>query len=280
MATVFGTPIAAIMLAVELLLFEWSPRSFVPVAIAAITAAVERAWLHMPLPLFPFSGGMEISLVAIGCWVLVGLLAGLLSGVLTQMVYGCEDMFSKLPIHWMWWPVLGGVVVGAGGLIDPRALGVGYANIRQMLQGHMMPASGLLLMAVKGVGMSRARRSAPAPSGGIAGAGRLPIMGGGLGTVLAAVLPAASPGFWALLAMAAIMGGTMRSPLTATFFAVELTGNTHVLLPLITACVTAHLVTVLLLRRSILTEKIARRGHHLVREYLGVDSTCARPRAT
>src|SRR6202034_1415788 len=92
-------------------------------------------------------------------------------------------------------------------------------------------------------------------------------MGGGLGSVLTMVLPTASPGFWPLLAMAAIMGGTMRSPLTATFFAVELTGNTNVLLPLITACVTAHLVTVLLLRRSILTEKIARRGHHLVREY-------------
>jgi CBS domain-containing protein len=93
------------------------------------------------------------------------------------------------------------------------------------------------------------------------------IMGGGLGAVLTPFLPHASPGFWPLLAMAAIMGGTMRSPLTAVFFAVEITGNTHVLLPLVTACVAAHVVTVLLLRRSILTEKIARRGHHLTREY-------------
>lgn len=263
MTTVFGTPIAAIMLAVELLLFEWSPRSFVPVAVAAITAAAERASLHMPLPLFPFHGGMDISLVALGCWVLIGLLAGLLSGVLTQMVYGCEDLFSKLPIHWMWWPALGGVVVGIGGLIDPRALGVGYPEIAQMMQGGMVPASGLMLMAVKGIIWAVALGSGT--SGGVLAP--LLIMGGGLGSVLAAVLPAASPGFWALLAMAAIMGGTMRSPLTATFFAVELTGNTHVLLPLITACVTAHLVTVLLLKRSILTEKIARRGHHLVREY-------------
>ncbi len=93
------------------------------------------------------------------------------------------------------------------------------------------------------------------------------IMGGSLGAGLAHILPAASPGFWALLAMCATMGGTMRSPLTATFFAVELTGNTHVLLPLVAACVTAHLMTVLLMRRSILTEKVARRGHHLAREY-------------
>jgi CIC family chloride channel protein len=263
MTTVFGTPIAAIMLAVELLLFEWTPRSFVPVAVAAITAASERAWLHLPNPLFPFHGGMALSLIALPCWVLIGLLSGLLSGLLTQLVYGCEDLFLKLPIHWMWWPMLGGVVVGIGGLIDPRALGVGYANIAQMLQGGVAPLSGLSLLIVKAVIWAVALGSGT--SGGVLAP--LLIMGGGMGTVLAHYLPAASPGFWALLAMAATMGGTMRSPLTATFFAVELTGNTHVLLPLITACVTAHLVTVLLMRRSILTEKIARRGHHLVREY-------------
>jgi chloride channel protein, CIC family len=242
MTTVFGTPIAAIMLAVELLLFEWSPRSFVPVAVAAITAAAERAWLGMAEPLFPFHGSMDITLVALSCWVLIGLLAGLLSGLLTQLVYGCEDLFSKLPIHWMWWPVLGGVVVGLGGLVDPRALGVGYANIAQMLQGTMSPESGLQLMVVKALIWAVALGSGT--SGGVLAP--LLIMGGGLGAVLTAVLPAASPGFWALLAMAAIMGGTMRSPLTATFFAVEVAGNTHVLLPLITACVTAHLLTVLL----------------------------------
>jgi len=263
MTAVFGTPIAAIMLAVELLLFEWSPRSFVPVAVAAITAAAERAWLHMPQPLFPFHGGMDLVPIALMSWILIGLLAGLLSGLLTQLVYGCEDLFSKLPVHWMWWPALGGVVVGVGGLIDPRALGVGYANIAQMLHGTIPPVSGLTLLAVKGVIWAVALGSGT--SGGVLAP--LLIMGGGLGAVLTPFLPAASAGFWPLLAMAAIMGGTMRSPLTATFFAVELTGNTHVLLPLVTACVTAHLVTVLLLRRSILTEKIARRGHHLVREY-------------
>ncbi|HJU15873.1 MAG TPA: chloride channel protein [Stellaceae bacterium] len=263
MTTVFGTPIASIMLAVELLLFEWTPRSFVPVAVATITAAFERAWIGLPNPLFPFHGGMELSLIAILCWVLIGLLSGLLSGLLTQLVYGCEDLFLKLPIHWMWWPMLGGLVVGVGGLFDPRALGVGYSNIAQMLQGGMIPLSGVSLLVVKAIIWAVALGSGT--SGGVLAP--LLIMGGGMGVALAHYLPTASPGFWALLAMAATMGGTMRSPLTATFFAVELTGNTHVLFPLITACVTAHLVTVLLMRRSILTEKVARRGHHLLREY-------------
>ncbi|MGH6977653.1 MAG: chloride channel protein, partial [Stellaceae bacterium] len=263
MTTVFGTPIAAIMLAVELLLFEWTPRSFVPVATAAITAAVERTWLHLAQPLFPFHGGMAVSLVAVLCWVLVGILSGLLSGVLTQMVYAGEDMFLKLPFHWMWWPILGGLVVGIGGLIEPNALGVGYDNIARMLQGNLPPLAGLSLTAVKAVIWAVALGSGT--SGGVLAP--LLIIGGGMGVVLGPFLPAASPGFWPLLAMAAILGGTMRSPLTAIFFAAEITGNTHVLLPLATACITAHLVTVLLLRRSILTEKIARRGHHLLREY-------------
>ena len=263
MTTVFGTPIAAILLAVELLLFEWTPRSFVPVAVAAITAAVERGWIGMASPLFPFDGGMATSLPAVLCWVLVGVLSGLLSGVLTRLVYACEDAFARLPIHWMWWPALGGVAVGIGGLIDPRALGVGYANIAQMLHGAMPPLPGLELLVVKAAIWAVALGSGT--SGGVLAP--LLIMGGGMGAALAPLLPAASAGFWPMLAMAATMGGTMRSPLTATFFAVEVTGNTHVLLPLIGACVAAHLVTVLLMRRSILTEKVARRGHHLSREY-------------
>ncbi|WP_095087086.1 chloride channel protein [Mesorhizobium sophorae] len=263
MTTVFGTPIAAIMLAVELLLFEWTPRSFIPVAVAAIIAEVERTMLHLPGPIFPFQGGMEVSFIGLAGWVSIGVAAGLLSGLLTQMVYACEDGFQKLPIHWMWWPMLGGLVVGIGGLIEPQALGVGYDNITDMLDGRTVATAALILLVVKAIIWSVALGSGT--SGGVLAP--LLIMGGAMGAVLAGVLPAADPGFWALLAMAATMGGTMRAPLTATFFAVELTGNTHMLVPLIAACAAAHAVTVLLMKRSILTEKIARRGHHLVREY-------------
>jgi CIC family chloride channel protein len=263
MTTVFGTPIAAMMLAVELLLFEWTPRSFIPVAAAAVTAEVERTWIGLPQPLFPFHGGMNASLTGVLCWLLLGIAAGLLSGLLTKLVYSCEDVFLKLPIHWMWWPALGGLAVGLGGLIDPNALGLGYHDIAAMLHGDTPPAAGLLLLAVKACIWAIALGSGT--SGGVLAP--LLIIGGGLGAALAPGLPAASAGFWAMLGMAAMLGGTMRSPLTATFFAVEVTGNTHVLLPLVTACVVSHLVTVLLLRRSILTEKISRRGHHLLREY-------------
>jgi chloride channel protein, CIC family len=263
MTTVFGTPIAAMMLAVELLLFEWTPRSFIPVAAAAITAEVERTWIGLPQPLFPFHGGMDASLAGVLCWLLLGVCAGLLSGLLTRLVYVCEDLFLKLPIHWMWWPALGGLVVGIGGLIDPDALGLGYHNIAAMLHGEMTPLAGLLLLSVKAIIWAVALGSGT--SGGVLAP--LLIIGGGLGAALGPHLPTASSGFWAMLAMAAMLGGTMRSPLTATFFAVEVTGNSHVLLPLVTACMVSHLVTVLLMRRSILTEKISRRGHHLLREY-------------
>lgn len=263
MTTVFGTPIAAIMLAVELLLFEWTPRSFIPVAAAAVVAEVERTALHLPTPLFPFAGGMEISLAGLLGWAFIGLCGGLLSGLLTQLVYRCEDAFLKLPVHWMWWPAIGGVVVGLGGLVEPNALGVGYDNIARMLDGETAAKAALLLLLVKAVIWSVALGSGT--SGGVLAP--LLIIGGAMGIAIAGFMPAADPGFWALLAMSATMGGTMRAPLTATFFAVELTGNSHVLVPLIAACATAHVVTVLLMKRSILTEKIARRGLHLVREY-------------
>lgn len=263
MTTVFGTPIAAIMLAVELLLFEWTPKSFIPVAVAAIVAEVGRSYLHMSSPLFPFLGSAEMSVSGLACWIAIGALGGLLSGCLTKLVYAAEDLFPKLPVHWMWWPMFGGLIVGLGGLIDPRALGVGYTNIEQLLAGTLTGESALRLLAVKATIWAVALGSGT--SGGVLAP--LLIIGGAMGAVLSTIMPAAAPGLWALLAMTATMGGTMRAPLTATFFAVELTGATGMLVPLITACVAAHAVTVLLLRRSILTEKLARRGHHLVREY-------------
>lgn len=207
MTAVFGTPIAAIMLAVELLLFEWTPRSFIPVAVAAIIAAVERSYLHLPYPLFPFAGSVGITALGLASWVLIGFLSGLLSCLLTQSVHACEDCFLKLPLHWMWWPLLGGLAVGIGGLIEPQALGVGYDNISRMLQGDVLPMAALLLLVIKAVIWSVALGSGT--SGGVLAP--LLIMGGAMGTALAGYLPAESPGFWALLAMAAAMGGTMRS---------------------------------------------------------------------
>jgi H+/Cl- antiporter ClcA/CBS domain-containing protein len=264
MAATFGTPIAAILLAVELLLFEWKPRSFVPVAIASAVAAAWRPYLLASGVLFPMPVSAMLSplglLVAAG----LGILAGLASGTLTAMVYACEDFFQRLPIHWMWWPVFGGLVVGLGGMVDPRALGVGYDNIQALLTGDVGLTSAVSLMVVKGVIWSVALGSGT--SGGVLAP--LLIMGGGLGAICGNFLPMGDDGLWALIGMAGIMGGTMRSPLTAMIFALELTHNIGAFLPLAIACTMAHATTVLLLKRSILTEKVARRGHHVLREYI------------
>jgi chloride channel protein, CIC family len=263
MTAVFGTPVAGILLAVELLLFELKPRSFLPVAVACITAAVERPYLLPAAPLFPFTGQVVIDPLHSLGWVSVGLVAGFGSALLTILVYAAEDGFGRLPFHWMWWPALGGLAVGIGGLIDPRALGVGYANIAQLLAGSLQGAAAFKLLVVKAAIWSVALGSGT--SGGVLAP--LLIIGGGLGSVLAPFMPSADAGFWPVLGMAAMMGGTMRAPLTATVFAVELTGNHHLLLPAVAACTAAYAVTVLLMKRSILTEKLARRGHHITREY-------------
>ncbi len=263
MTAVFGTPVASVLLALELLLFEWKPRSYIPVAVACAVAAAERHLLLTPAPLFPFAAHMAPTIPHFLAWLAIGVLAGLGSGLLTTLVYAAEDAFERLPIHWMWWPALGGLVVGIGGLIEPQALGVGYENIRDLLAGSVLGWGVVALLVVKAVIWSVALGSGT--SGGVLAP--LLIMGGALGAVAAMVLPHAPVGFWALLGMAAMMGGTMRAPLTAMIFAVELTHDMGTLLPLLTACSAAYAVTVLLLRRSILTEKVARRGTHISREY-------------
>lgn len=263
MTAIFATPLAAVLLAVELLLFEWKPRSFLPVAMAALVAAATRAFVLDAGPIFPYSGSLPFTPAHLLACAAVGVLAGLGSGVLTSMVYAAEDLFEKLPLHWMWWPAFGGLVIGIGGLIEPAALGVGYDNIGHLLAADLAFQGVLLLLVVKVIIWSVALGSGT--SGGVLAP--LLIFGGALGALATPLLPQADAGFWALLGMAAMMGGTMRAPLTATLFAVELTGDMGALLPVLAACVFAYGVTVLLLKRSILTEKIARRGHHVSREY-------------
>ena len=179
------------------------------------------------------------------------------------MVYGAEDAFQRLPIHWMWWPAIGGLVVGLGGLIFPQALGVGYDTIGNLLRGDVARGTIVGILLVKSIIWAVALGSGT--SGGVLAP--LLMMGGALGGVEAMFLPFEGAGFWPLVSMGAILGGTMRSPLTGIIFALELTHDINVLLPLLVASVMAHGLTVLVLKRSILTEKVARRGFHLSREY-------------
>ncbi len=264
MSATFATPVAAVMLAVELLLFEWKPRSLIPVALASATAAAVRHYLLGPGPLFPtpphaaFVGPAGL----LGC-VLVGLGAGLLSTALTAGVYAAEDAFGRLPIHWMWWPAIGGLVVGLGGLIFPPALGVGYDTIGVLLGGDVTWQLILGVLLVKSTIWIISLGSGT--SGGVLAP--LLMMGGALGSLASLVLPSEGAGFWSLVSMGAILGGTMRSPFTGVVFALELTHDVNALLPLLVAAIVAHGCTVLTMRRSILTEKVSRRGHHLTREY-------------
>jgi H+/Cl- antiporter ClcA len=264
MSATFATPLAAVLLSVELLLFEWKPRSLIPVAIASVVAAAARRYIIGLGPLFPtpthsvFIGPQGL----MGC-LLVGLMAGALSALLTLAVYAAEDGFQKLPIHWMWWPIIGGFVVGLGGLIFPQALGVGYDMIGSLLQGDVVLKTIAGILLVKSIIWAVSLGSGT--SGGVLAP--LLMMGGALGGLMSGFLPNEGLGFWPLVAMGAILGGTMRSPFTGVVFAVELTHDVNVILPLLLASVIAHAFTVLSLRRSILTEKVARRGYHLSREY-------------
>jgi CIC family chloride channel protein len=264
MSATFGTPIAAILLAVELLLFEWKPRSFVPVAVASVVAATWRSWALGTAALFPLATSHLLPQTGLLLAAVLGIVAGLASGLLTAMVYGAEDLFQRLTFHWMWWPLIGGVVIGIGGLIEPHALGVGYDNIAALLHGDLASGPALRLLIVKAIIWSVALGSGT--SGGVLAP--LLIMGGVLGSLFGVQFSPGDTGMWALIGMGAMMGGTMRSPLTALMFGLELTHDMNSLLPLAIGCVAAHLTTVLLLKRSILTEKIARRGHHITREYV------------
>ncbi|HET8913908.1 MAG TPA: chloride channel protein [Ktedonobacteraceae bacterium] len=264
MSATFAAPLAAIMLAVELLLFEWKPRSLVPVALASVTAAILRNYILGSGPLFPTPPHAAF----IGVWgllacALVGLLAGGLAMLLTLAVYASEDAFHHLPIHWMWWPAIGGLVIGIGGFIFPPALGVGYDLIGRMLQGNYSIQLIIGILVVKSIIWSFSLGSGT--SGGVLAP--LLIVGGALGALLSLFLPNEGAGFWPLIAMGAILGGTLGSPFTGIVFALELTHDMNALLPLVIAVMVAHGFTVLVSRRSILTEKISRRGFHLSREY-------------
>lgn len=264
MSAVFASPIAAILLAVELLLFEWKPRSLIPVAIASITAAACRPFLlGGEGPIFPIAAHAQLNVAGLIACCGVGIIAGLFSTATSSLLYKLEDAFHKLPFHWMWWCVIGGLVVGIGGYFQPRALGVGYDVIEELLNGNIVAKAALLLLAVKS--FIWVVSLASGTSGGVLAP--LLMMGCGLGVIEALVFPESYKVLYPLISMAAVMGGMMRAPFTAVMFALELTHNIDALVPALTATVFSYAVTVIMMKRSILTEKVARRGHDIYREY-------------
>jgi len=262
MTGIFGTPFASIMLAVELLLFEWKPRSFVPVVTAVLVALAWRPLLVGSGPLFPFAAATPAGIEPVAIAAGLGLATGLLAAMLSFLLYRIEDGFHALPIHWMWWPAIGAIVVGIGGLVDVRVLGAGYDVIQALLDGDVLVRAVILLLVVKAIVWLVALGSGT--SGGILAP--LLILGGCTGFLVGQYLPG-DPGFWAMIGMAGIMSGVMRAPMTGALFAAELTNHLSALPETIAAGSAAYAISVLIMKRSILTEKIARRGRHVSREY-------------
>jgi chloride channel protein, CIC family len=264
MAAVFAAPLSAMLLAIELLLFELKPRSVIPVAIASITAGFARVFVLGSGPLFPTTphAAQFSTATLLGC-LASGLLAGVLAMLLSKSIYLVEDWFSELPLHWMWWPAIGGVVVGIGGLIFPRALGVGYDVIGELLQGNAPITLFVGILLVKSIIWIASLGSGT--SGGVLAP--ILMIGGALGGLEGLIFPHNGAGFWPMVSMGAVLAGTVEAPFTAVVFALELTRDFNMLMPLAVGCFVAYAFMVLTMKRSILTEKIARRGYHLSREY-------------
>ena len=267
MAATFNCPMSATLLAVEILLFEWKPRSLVPVAIACVTAGAVRRLLLGPQSLLHMvpTGAPVYHSAMLGALAL-GIIAAFVAAGLSKSVHFFERMFERLPIHWMWWPAIGGLVVGIGGFIFPRALGVGYSVIQQMVEGDATwkLIAGILIIKsfiwVFSLGSNTA--------GGILAP--LLMIGGALGAALGHLMPIMSPGAWVLVGMTSVLAAAIGAPLTSAMLALELTHNGGLMLPVLLSCVAAYAVSVLVMPRSMLTENLSRRGLHLSREF-GVD---------
>jgi len=269
MAAIFGSPVAAVILAVELLLFELRPRSLIPVALATVAATGVRYALVGSDPVFAMPDIDEPGGAALLAYVVLGATIGLVSVGVTRIVYGIEDAFEKLPVHWMWWPAIGGLAVGVIGYYAPLTLGVGYTNIERIVSGEFAVGALALLCVAKFASWAIALGS------GTSGGTLAPLftIGGALGALagfgLVAVAPqlGVDPRIAGLVGMAAIFAGSSRALLTSVVFAFETTGQPAGLLPLLGGCVAAYLVSALIMRNTIMTEKIARRGVRVPGEY-------------
>ena len=273
MAATFGSPVSAVLLAVELLLFEYRPASLIPVALAAVTATAVRLAFGGPLPVFPMPDVPSPEVGALVVYVALGAVVGWASVWVTHGVYWIEEQFERLPIHWMWWPAIGAFVVGLVGHFAPRTLGVGYDNITDMLGGQVIGSALLTLFVLKFVSWVVSLGSGT--SGGTLAP--LFIIGGGLGATLGGLvshtLPTAGVDLRvaALVGMAAMFAGASRAFLASVVFALEATRQPMAILPLLGGGAAAYLVSYLLMRETIMTRKIVDRGVRVISEY-GVDT--------
>ncbi len=256
MAATFGTPVSAVLLAVELLLFEYRARSLIPVALAAVVATAMRTVFVGPISAFAMPVVGPTPSLALIAYAALGAVLGAAATLVTRLVYRIEDAFCSLPLHWMWWPALGAIPVGVIGFFAPRTLGVGYENIRGLLAGDLATTTAAALCVLKLASWSIALGS------GTSGGTLAPLftIGGALGSLFGAAA-GLDPRVAALVGMAALFAGASRALLASVVFAVETTGRMEGVLPVLLGCAAAYLVSALTMRSSIMTERLARRGH-------------------
>jgi H+/Cl- antiporter ClcA/CBS domain-containing protein len=273
MAATFGSPVSAVLLAVELLLFEYRPRSLIPVALAAVVATAVRVAFNGTAPIFEIAPLSQPSGMALVAYAVLGMCIGACAAGITRFTYGIEEAFEKFGkrfhVHWMWWPALGALVVGAIGVMAPRTLGVGYENITDLISGAIVGRALLALVVLKL--LSWAVYLGSGTSGGTLAP--LFTIGAGIGAWFGEQSAALAP--WlgvdahvaGLVGMAAIFAGASHALLTSVVFAFETTRQPFGLLPLLAGCTASYLVALLLNRHSIMTEKLARRGASLRTDY-------------
>ncbi len=269
MAGVFGAPLASVVLAVELLLFEFSARALVPLVVSASIAAGVHAALFGSGPLFTVPHHDFAGLSTLGVFALLGIACGLLAAVVAKGLFAVEAGYRRLPIPQFWHPVIGAVGFALIGLAVPRALGVGYDAIDDVLASRITVGALALLLLAKLVMWWIALGSGT--SGGTLAP--LLLIGGAFGGLVGAGLDAAFPGFGlspgavALVAMAATFGAATGAVFTSIVFAFELTRDYQAVLPLMLAAVLADIVFNSLSRQTLMTEKLARRGVFVPRRY-------------
>jgi chloride channel protein, CIC family len=268
MAATFNTPIAAVVLAIELLLFEFKSRSFIPLVIASTIATSVHIQLMGPGQMFkvsPVDFGVPS---ALPWYVLLGLLSGMAAVGFSKSLYWVEDQFEKLPVDDMWWPAIGALGLGIIGYLVPRVLGVGYDTITAILNEQLALRMLILIMACKalalvislGSGTSGGLLAPMFMSSAAMGGAFALALNRGLGTHLA-------PGAFALVAMGAVFGAASRATFTFIIFAFEITRDYNAVLPLMLVCVIADGVAMFFTSTSIMTEKLARRGLHIHQDY-------------
>lgn len=269
MSATFGSPVSAVLLAIELLLFEYRPRSLVPVALASATAAGLRILIEGHEPVFPMANLQDPTMGALTFYIFLGAIVGLFAVALTKIVYAIEDAFERLPIHWMWWPAIGGIAVGVVGYFYPRTLGVGYANISEALEGKFTLQFAAMLCLMKFISWALSIGS------GTSGGTLAPLLtiggclGAAIGIAASVLLPqhAIDIRVAALVGMAAMFTGASRALLTSVVFAFEATLQPLGMLPLLGGCSASYLISCFLMENSIMTERIARRGIRASGEY-------------